>query len=357
MKILVISLAGIGDTLLATPLIHELRANFPSAEIDALVLWAGSKDLLEGNPHLNKIHQKNLIKAGKVEALNFLRDVSRERYDISINTHPQARIHYRIVARIVGAKLRISHEYDCSSLLDRFLVNRILPQGYELHTIENNLAVLPLINAKQKLDSHPMEIFLTPEEEKWAENFLAERGLTQRKWLGIHVGSGGTKNLKLKRWPLKNYLELIQRLNKKRPDVSIVLFGGPEEMSDHESVLANTDRKLVLLATSRNLRQAAELMKRCTAFLSVDTALMHLAAAVQVANQIVIEAPTLNKTNLPHGNPYTLLENPNIKGRHLDFYRFDGRDIKGTTEELLALMNSVTVERVFEAVDKVLPGG
>ena len=60
-KILVISLAGIGDTLFATPLIHELRANFPDATIDVLVMWAGSKDLLEHNPHVNRVFQKNLI--------------------------------------------------------------------------------------------------------------------------------------------------------------------------------------------------------------------------------------------------------------------------------------------------------
>src|SRR5438876_7947945 len=98
MKILVISLAGIGDTLFATPLIHELRANFPDARIDALVLWAGSKDLLEGNPHLNSTYQKNLIQAGKVEALKFLWQLRQNHYDFSINTHPQSRIHYRAVA-------------------------------------------------------------------------------------------------------------------------------------------------------------------------------------------------------------------------------------------------------------------
>ena len=76
MNLLVISLAGIGDTLFATPLIHELRANFPAANIDALVLWPGSKNLLEGNPHLNSVHQKNLICAGKVESLRFLWPVS-----------------------------------------------------------------------------------------------------------------------------------------------------------------------------------------------------------------------------------------------------------------------------------------
>ena len=95
-------------------------------------------------------------------------------------------------------------------------------------------------------------------------------------------------------------------------------------------------------------------MKRCSAFLSVDTALMHLAAAVKVPNQIVIEAPTLNVTNLPYGNPFTLVKNPVVNGRGLDFYRYDGGDIKGTREELLACMASVKVEDVFATVTKLI---
>src|SRR4051795_9407347 len=91
MKILVISLAGIGDTLFATPLIHELRANFPDSRIDVLVMWSGSASLLEGNPHANHVFQKNLIKSGKPESLKFLMRLRRERYDVSLNTHPQSR--------------------------------------------------------------------------------------------------------------------------------------------------------------------------------------------------------------------------------------------------------------------------
>ena len=72
MKILVISLAGIGDTLIATPLIHELRAHYPEATLEAFVLWKGSKDLLEGNPHLDTVHQKNLIQVGPFGSLRFL---------------------------------------------------------------------------------------------------------------------------------------------------------------------------------------------------------------------------------------------------------------------------------------------
>ena len=354
MKILVISMAGIGDTLLSTPLIHELRANFPGATIDALAIWPGSKDLLENNPHLNRVHQKNLIKSGKPEALRFLWSLRRNRYDVSINTHPQSRIHYRIAARIVGAPVRISHEYECFGWLDRRLVNQTLPQDYTRHSIENNLDVLPLLGVKKMLPSHEMEIFLTPDEEKWADEFLVKNKLTGQKILGVHVGSGGTKNLPLKRWPLKNHAGLIRRLNQERPDIRVLLFGGPEEAKDHQVVLAQSNRDLTLEAKTQNLRLTAALMKRCGAFLSVDTALMHLAAAMKVPNQIDIEAPTLNATNLPYGNPYTLVKNPAVNGRGLDFYRYDGGDIKGTREELLACMASVKIEDVFAAVTKLI---
>ena len=347
-------MAGIGDTLLATPLIHELRANFPDATIDALALWSGSKDLLENNPHLNRVYQKNLIKAGKLEALAFLWSLRRNRYDVSINTHPQSRMHYRIAARIVSAPVRISHEYECFNRLDRRLVNRTLPQDYTRHTIENNFDVLPLLGAEINIPSHEMEIFLTPDEERWADGFLAQHKLAGRKILGVHVGSGGTKNLPLKRWPLKNHAGLIRRLNQERPDIRVLLFGGPEETKDHQVVLAQANRDLTWEAKTQNLRQTAALMKQCSVFLSVDTALMHLAAAVKAPNQIVIEAPTLNATNLPYGNPYTLIKNPVVAGRNLDYYRYDGDDIKGTREELIACMASIKIEDVFETVTKLI---
>jgi ADP-heptose:LPS heptosyltransferase len=360
MKILVISLAGIGDALLATPLIHELRANFPDATIGALVLWGGSRELLENNPYLNRVHQENLVTAGKLDtvgklkALRFFWSLRRERYDVSINTHPQSQRLYRLAARIIGASTRISHEYECFGALDRRLVNRTLPQDYSRHSIDNNFNVLPLLGAQKKLSAHQLEIFLTPDEEKWADEFLSQYKLAGRTLLGIHVGSGSTKNLPLKRWPLKLYIGLLRRLNRERRDLGILLFGGPDETRDHEVILAQADRDLTREAKTRNFRQTAALMKRCHAFLSVDTVLMHLAAAMKIPKQIVIEAPTLNATNLPYGNPFTLVKNPVVNGRGLDFYRYDGGDIKGTREELLACMASVKVEDVFETITNLI---
>src|SRR2546426_5421697 len=72
MKILAIAFAGIGDSLLATPLIRALREQFPDATIDALVMWAGARDLLQGNPCLDTIHQQNFLQKSTLANLQFL---------------------------------------------------------------------------------------------------------------------------------------------------------------------------------------------------------------------------------------------------------------------------------------------
>jgi len=354
MKLLVISLAGIGDTLFATPLIHELRANFPDATLDALVLWRGSRDVLEGNPYLSRVHQRNLITDSKSNAFRFLIGLRREGYDASFNTHPQSRIHYRLVARIIGARTRISHRDDNASLLDSLLANCACPQDYARHAIENNVALLDLYGVRPKLDQHSYELYLSPEEFGWAENFVEKHALSGRELFGIHVGSGGTKNLALRRWPLANFIKLVRMVLDAKPNLNVLLFGGPEEESQHARILAEANSPRVLKPETASLRQAAALVKRCRAFLSVDTALMHVAAAMRVRGQIVIETPTWNKPIEPHGNPFTLVQNPAVAGRNLEFYRYDGRGIRGSDEELIRCMEAVKVEPVFEAVSQAL---
>ena len=52
-SILVVSLRYLGDVLLTTPLIGSLRAAWPAAAIDTLVL-AGAEGALEGNPDVRR---------------------------------------------------------------------------------------------------------------------------------------------------------------------------------------------------------------------------------------------------------------------------------------------------------------
>lgn len=354
MKLLVISLAGIGDTLFATPLIHELRAHFPDATIDALVLWRGSRDLLENNPHLNRVHQRNLLAETKRKALGFLLELRREGYDFSFNTHPQSRLAYRTVARVIGAKVRVSHSYHNLGWLDRLCIQHLQPQDYTQHAIANNLALLNMVGLRPKLSAHGYELFLTPAEEDLAASYAEENALAGRRLLGIHVGSGGTKNLALRRWPLTKYRQLIQCVLHARPEANVLLFGGPEEQSDHAQLQREIGDARMLYPPTHNLRQAAALLKHCHAFLSVDTALMHIAAAMRVPGQVVIETPTWNKPIEPHGNPFLLVPNPRVAGRNLEFYRYDGRGIRGRDSEIVAVMESISVDAVLAAVLKAM---
>ena len=122
-----------------------------------------------------------------------------------------------------------------------------------------------------------------------------------------------------------------------------------------KSRLREVRSPLVLQPATRSLRQAGAVLKRCEAFLSVDTSLMHIAAAVAVPTQIVIETPTFNKTIEPFGRAYRLVTNPAVAGRNLDYYRYDGGGIRGTRDEILRCMASVKVDAVYRVLESALP--
>jgi len=349
-RILVISLAGIGDTLQATPVLHELRLQFPAARIDVAVLWPGSAQLLEGNRRIDSVHQFNLIQGPRHKALAFLLRLRAQRYDLSLTLHPQGRREYRIVSRIIRAKRRLSHQYENQSWLDHWLVTDSLQQDYAVSGAENNLRLLSLLGLKRRLREPLLEVTLSDSENQWAAAWEREQEIAGAPWLGVHVGSGGTKNLSLRRWPLHRWIQFCQRFAEAHPRAPIVAFGGPGEADVHGQLSAALTPGTLRIAQTPSLRHAAALVARARAFLSVDTAFMHIAAAMRVPHQCVIETPTLNPPVEPLRPDWIRIPNPAVAGRSLDFYRYDGRPIAGSPVELTRIMESVTPEAVLRHV-------
>lgn len=349
-RILVIALAGIGDTLMATPFLHELRANFPAATLETLVMWPGARQVLQGNPHLDTVHQHHFLKASRLASLRQVLGLRRRGYDASFNTHPQARTEYRLIARLIGARRRFSHRYDRWTWLDERCVTDSVPQDYGLHAHANNLRLLELAGGSAQLQDGRYELFPDPVERQWAARFAEANQLAGKRWLGLHVGSGGTKNLALRRWPLERYLELLARLHAESPDLPVVCFGGPEEAEAHAELFQRLRGGRVFFPQSPGLRHAAALLEQAHAFLSVDTVFMHLAAAVRVPHQFVIQTPTVNPPILPLRPDWHLIPNARVGDRALEFYRYDGGPIRGTDHELREIMASVTAEQVLAAL-------
>jgi len=350
MKVLVLSFAGIGDCVLTTPLFRALSEQMPAAKVDVLVRWPGAKELLQGCPYLNEIfYERNTL--GKLRLLWGLR---RTHYDISINAYPQSKIEYRVIAWFINAPKRLSHRYDNHSRLDNKLITLSLDQDYGMHCVQNSLNLLKLLNLQNPSEPSAPEIVLSASDEQWAESFINQHQFAGKMVLGIHVGSGTTKNLVLKRWPVSHYVQLIQNLLAVDSVITVLLFGGPEETEANAEILRALESPRVIMVPSRTIKQATAVLKTCDVFLSVDNLFMHLAAVVKVPQQIVIESPTFNKTVEPFHRPYRLVRNPMVSGRNLQYYRFDGRNVQGTTEHLLECMKSISPEGVFEQLQQAL---
>jgi ADP-heptose:LPS heptosyltransferase len=230
------------------------------------------------------------------------------------------------------------------------LVTDSLDQDYGVGCAENNLRLLEMVGCPVEPGPWTYGLHLEPAEMEWAENWERQAGLAGKPWLGIHVGSGGTKNLALRRWPLASWIELVQGLQVARPEVPVVAFGGPDEREAHERLQKRAPSGAVLFPPTPDLRHAAALVGRASAFVSVDTAFMHLAAARGVPHQCVIQTPTLNPPVYPMRPDWTWIPNPAVGDRALDYYRYDGRPIAGTNTELERVMDSVRPGTVLDAV-------
>ena len=91
-KILVMKFRNIGDVLLTTPLVENLRRIYPDAQID-FALNKGTEAMIEGNPNIQNIHiydRANIKEVGFfkrlwrelkfIRAIKALRDVYRRGY-------------------------------------------------------------------------------------------------------------------------------------------------------------------------------------------------------------------------------------------------------------------------------------
>jgi ADP-heptose:LPS heptosyltransferase len=161
------------------------------------------------------------------------------------------------------------------------------------------------------------------------------------------------KNLALRRWPLENYVELSKKLLGLNKKVCVLLFGSDEEKKENETISAvNPER--IKIVDEKEIKKSAAIIGKCKIFLSVDTALMHIASAVFVKLQLIIETPSFNETVYPYNKKFTIIKNQGLKKDKLEYYKYDGEGIKAGEEEIKEIMASVSVDNVFEEIKKAL---
>lgn len=291
MKILILALSGIGDALMFTPALQLLRKHLPEAEIDALVMFSGVRDIYERNPDLNRVIHFDFMKEGFFRSLKFIRGL-RHKYDISINVYPSNRKEYNVINFLIGAEKRAAAKYLRKDLQNLGDLNNIRIYENDLtHNVETNIRLVEKLLDK-KFDEEPQLKFpLKMEDENFALNFFSGNNIGDSDIIiGFHPGSATLKNHKQRRWEPDKFTELGKRLIEEK-NAKILIFGGPEEIELKKVIKENINSDNSIIVETDNLAESTAIMARCNAFVTNDSSLMHVASALKL-KVVAILGPT-----------------------------------------------------------------
>ncbi|MCM8800956.1 MAG: lipopolysaccharide heptosyltransferase II [Candidatus Omnitrophica bacterium] len=270
-RILVARTDRVGDVLLSTPVIKNLRDSYPSSYI-AMVVSNYCKEILEGNPYLDEvlIYDKEKRHRGLIGSLKFVFHLRKKRFDLAIILHPTNRMH--LVTFLARIPKRIGYNRKLGFLLTDKIPHT--KQEGRKHELEYNLDLLRYLGipAQDKTLFMPIR----KEAEDWIEElFKKERINPTDKLLAIHPGASCPSKL----WPAERFAELADRLADKY-GFKLIFIAGRKDINITEGVIKYLKNPVINLAGKTSLSQLASILRRCQLFISNDSGPVHIATAV-----------------------------------------------------------------------------
>lgn len=308
LRILVIKLRHFGDVLLITPLLSTLKMNYPHALIDVLV-YGGTDAMLAGNQSLYLVYtvdrrlKNQRIKdqfRGEKALWNSLRS---GHYDLVINLSDQwrAALYCRFLKPTFSLGFRFPKRDNrawqaCHSLL-------VSTDGHDQqHTVLNNLSILAPLGLPARCLRVTMACRQTDRDR--VAQLCRRWPLTNMGYVVIQP----TARWAFKNWPEQAFSQLINHLIQRGERV--VLTGGHStvESAAIAQILAGCEhpQRVTNLAGRLELPELAAVIDSAKLFIGVDSAPMHMAAALQTPS-VVLFGPSNLKQWLPWRAPFTLL--------------------------------------------------
>lgn len=262
-KILLIKPRGIGDIILSTIVLENLKSVFPHSKIHYLT-ETFARRAVENNPFVSKIITFNK----KDFVLSIIKKVRREKYDLIFDLWSNPKTAQ--VTFLSGAKYRVGFEKHGRKYAYNFLgKNGTMGK----HAAEDNLVLLnafdiPIISKKV--------IYKTTEQEKeFAEKFLNSLNHQyELKLIGI-IPSGGWES---KRCDPVKWIEICNEINKKY-NVKFLILWGPGDEKDSKIIFDALKTKSILIPET-NFGQLSALIEKCDLVIANDSGPMHVSAAL-----------------------------------------------------------------------------
>jgi heptosyltransferase-3 len=282
-KILVIKLRNIGDVLLSAPLFQNLKEAFPGAKISALVN-AGTQEMLTGNPAVDQVivYDRGIKKAPLLQRLSrefaFYRRLRRERFDVVLNLTEGDR--GALIALISGARIRAGLDPLNQGLAGkRLFYTHILPRVPEgnLHAVEKNLLFLEPLGVKPS--AKRVSFYFAQSDLDQVAKLLEANSLAPGRYFHAHV----TSRWMFKALPHDKAAYLLDQLAERSGLPSVLTCAPEQKEQDYLSALRPLLRTPFCdLSGALTLKQLGALSAGARFFVGVDSAPMHMAAALDI---------------------------------------------------------------------------
>lgn len=293
----------VGDAVLSTPALANLRRAFPHALISLLVKpWVSG--LFEGNPHLDRIILYEDRHKGLIGKLRLAQELRAQRFDLAIlfpNSFESA-----LLAFLAGIPHRAGYDTDFRGFLLTAKVHPPPPlskgkgKGGGRHQVEYYLGLLQALGLDR--GERDLALVVSPAEEAQAQALLEAEGVfvgaTGRSPLLVGFNPGSVYG-SAKRWPAERYAALADEITS-RFGARILIFGSAQEVPIAMKVQNLMRSQAVNLAGKTTLKLLGALLKRCRVLVTNDTGAMHIASAVRTPI-VAIFGPTDPKVTSPWG--------------------------------------------------------
>jgi heptosyltransferase-3 len=279
-RILVIKLRHIGDVLLTVPVFRALRENFPDAHIAALVN-SGTEEALDGNPLIDEIIRvdRSIKKLSPLRRyareLTFLKDIRGAGFDLSVDLTGGDRA--AVVSFVSGARYRIGWNPRRGFMGKKFLYTHVAHPRGRKHMVLNNLDTIAQFGFTT-LDL-AVDIHIGEPDRRSVRRLLEERGMNKGSPI-VHVHP--TSRWLFKCWRDDYVADVIGRLARMGIDVAITSSPETQELRRINNILSllPPGTRHANLAGMTSIKQLAALSEMASLFFGVDTAPMHIAAAI-----------------------------------------------------------------------------
>ena len=294
-RFLIVRLSALGDVVHTLPVLHELRAAYPEAEIGWLVEDRFS-DLLEGHPELTRLHVLPRVawrELGFFRRLAAVREFSKELrgfgYTVALDVQSLAKSAY--FAGKSGAPLRIGYAPpEGRELSGWFHTIRVSPGPHVKHVSERHLSLLVPLGITA---TEPVCVFPDLSKEVGELSELLEAA--GERFFVVHAGSSWPS----KQWPVDHFTAATKRIASELSMKAVLTGAGDVERSRAETVARDVGDE-AMVTPDLTIRQLTALISKASLFIGGDTGPMHLAAAQGIPTVAVI-GPTRGERNGPLG--------------------------------------------------------